>query len=48
MIDFDWIKLDITCDNKIIEMLCQNLRCRETTLLFPAEQPNFPHKGDNL
>jgi hypothetical protein len=37
-------------------MFCQNLRCRETTLLFPAEQhllfpaeqTNFPYKGDNL
>ena len=39
MIDFDWIKL-IMC-NKIIEMFCQNVHCRETTLLFPAEQHLF-------
>ena len=26
-------------------MFCQNLHCQETTLLFPAKQPNFPPQG---
>jgi hypothetical protein len=44
---------EIICDNKIIEMFYQNLRCRETTRqttpIVPRRTTQFsPHKGDNL